>query len=70
MLILTPEHILITFAFGEKSKGIANICTNIEEKKPKTEHIKWSVRFLNTERHIWANICVIFQAIVKNKHVY
>lgn len=25
MIILTPKHILITFVFGEKSKGISNI---------------------------------------------
>ena len=30
MVILTPGHILITFAFWEKSKGISNICIDTQ----------------------------------------
>ncbi len=67
MLILTPEHILITFAFGEKSKGISNICTNTVV----IQHLKNEVcPFSDHKSHIWSKMYVINLAVVLNEHVY
>lgn len=66
MRILSPEHILITFAFGEKSKGISNICTN----KVLIQHFKKSEVCPFSDNQQPRLIGTLYISHLFNKHVY
>lgn len=67
MLFLTPEHILITFAFGVKSKGISNICTD----RVLIQHFKKrGLPIFSDHREPCLKTNIINLDVVSNKHVY
>lgn len=72
MLNPTPEHILITFAFGEKSKGISKICTHRSRYSTlKKIYLETrSAHFLTTNSHVCTSNHVIDLATVFNQRVY